>query len=433
MRLRLAALLPLFVLVSTLGIAAPAHAAPGDDVLDVTGTLVDTRTDPPKPVAGVRIGVSIGGQEVADGVSGDDGRYSVALPGTPDELVGEEITVKLDTSTLPAGTTLTDEGDTVRTVTIRTNFDIPIGYRIGPKVDEGAETVRKVTQAIVNGTFLGLLLALAALGLSLVFGTTGLTNFAHGELVTFGAMAVYLLQSQLDFAFVLAAVVAVVLAGGFGYANDRLLWRPLRNRGTGLLAMMIVSIGLAIFVRYTYQYFVGANSHNFNDVPIPRRPFELGPIDIPTRTFWSALICVVVLVAVSIAVQKTRLGKATRAVSDNPPLAASSGIDVDRVILTVWVVGGALAGLAGILWGMNYGFDYQFGFKILLLVFAGIILGGLGTIWGTMVGSVLVGLMIEMSSLVIPAELKYVTALVVLVLVLLVRPQGILGRAQRVG
>ncbi|MGA9102963.1 branched-chain amino acid ABC transporter permease, partial [Aeromicrobium sp.] len=126
-------------------------------------------------------------------------------------------------------------------------------------------------------------------------------------------------------------------------------------------------------------------------------------------------------------------GKATRAVSDNPPLAASSGIDVDRVILTVWIVGAALAGLSGILWGMNYGFDYQFGFKILLLVFASVTLGGLGTIWGTMAGALLVGLMVEMSSLVLPPELKYVTALVVLILVLLVRPQGILGRAQRVG
>ncbi len=433
MRQRLVALLPLLVFLTTLGATAPAHAEPGDDILDVTGTLVDTRTDPPEPVPDVKISVEIDGQEVASGTSDAEGRYSVPLPGTPDELVGEKITVKLDTSTLPAGTTLTDEGDTSRTVTIKTNFDIPIGYRLGPKADESSEIVRKVTQAVVNGIFLGLLLALGALGLSLVFGTTGLTNFAHGELITFGALTAYLFQREAGLAFILAALVAVLLSGAFGYANDVFLWKPLRRRGTGLIAMMIVSIGLAIFVRYLFQYFVGANSHNFSDVGIPRRPWEVGPIDISIRTFWSAVICVVVLVIVSVAVQRTRLGKATRAVSDNPPLAASSGIDVDRVILTVWIVGAALAGLSGILWGMNYGFDYQFGFKILLLVFAGVTLGGLGTIWGTMVGSILVGLMIEMSSLVIPAELKYVTALIVLVLVLLIRPQGILGRAQRIG
>ena len=433
MRLRLVALLPLLVFISLLGANTPAQAEPGDDVLDVVGTLVDTRSDPPKPVPDVTISVEIDGEEVASGTSDAEGRYSIPLPGTPDELVGEKITVKLDTTTLPAGTTLTDEKDTSRTVTIKTNFDIPIGYRIGPAVDESSEIVRKATQSAINGVFLGLLLALAALGLSLVFGTTGLTNFAHGELITFGAVIAFLFQDQWGWAFIPAALLAFLLSGVFGYANDKLLWKPLRARGTGLIAMMIVSIGLAIFLRNVYQYFFGADNHNFRDVPIQRRPWELGPIDISARTFWSAVICTIVLILVSIAVQRTRLGKATRAVSDNPALAASSGIDVDRVILTIWIFGGALAGLSGILWGINYGFDYQVGFKILLLVFAGVTLGGLGTIWGTMAGSVLVGVMVEMSSLVLPPELKYVTALVVLILVLLVRPQGILGRAQRVG
>ncbi len=433
MRLRMVALLPLLVFISLLGVTASAEAEPGDDVLDVVGTLVDTRSDPAKPVPGVVINVEIDGKVVATGTSDAQGKYSIALPGTPDELVGQKIKVTLDTSTLPSGTTLTDEKNISRTVTIKTNFDIPIGYRIGPKADDSSEIVRKASQSFINGIFLGLLLALAALGLSLVFGTTGLTNFAHGELITFGALAAFTFQDQWGWAFLPAAVLGVVLSGAFGYANDVFLWKPLRGRGTGLIAMMIVSIGLAIFLRNVYQYFFGADNHQFRDVPIQRKPWEFGPIDISARTFWSAIICIVVLIVVSIAVQRTRLGKATRAVSDNPPLAASSGIDVDRVILTVWIVGAALAGLSGILWGMNYGFDYQFGFKILLLVFASVTLGGLGTIWGTMAGALLVGLMVEMSSLVLPPELKYVTALVVLILVLLVRPQGILGRAQRVG
>ena len=433
MRLRMVALLPLLVFISLLGVTASAEAEPGDDVLDVVGTLVDTRSDPAKPVPGVVINVEIDGKVVATGTSDAQGKYSIALPGTPDELVGQKIKVTLDTSTLPSGTTLTDEKNISRTVTIKTNFDIPIGYRIGPKADVSSEIVRKVGQSAVNGIFLGLLLALAALGLSLVFGTTGLTNFAHGELITFGALAVYLLQTKLSFPFLLAAISAVVLSGAFGYANDKFLWKPLRGRGTGLIAMMIVSIGLAIFLRNVYQYIVGANNHQFTDVGIRRRPWEIGGIDISARIFWSAVICAIVLVLVSIAVQRTKLGKATRAVSDNPALAAASGIDVDRVIVTIWIFGGALAGLGGVLWGMNYGFDYQFGFKILLLVFASVTLGGLGTIWGTMAGALLVGLMVEMSSLVLPPEIKYVTALVVLILVLLIRPQGILGRAQRVG
>lgn len=431
MRLRLAALLPLIVLAWFIGSTVPAQAA--DHTIDVNGVLVDSTTDPPKPVSGVVISVAMDGKVVGQATSGPEGEFSIPLPGTPDDLVGKTITVKLDTATLPKGTTLTDEKKTSYKLLIKTSADIRIGYRIGPKTDASSEIVRKMGQSAINGVFLGLLLALAALGLSLVFGTTGLTNFAHGELITFGALAAYLFQNQWGWAFVPAAIVGVVLAGVFGWANDVFLWKPLRGRGTGLIAMMIVSIGLAIFLRNVYQYFFGADNHQFSNVPARREPWEFGSIDISPRTFWSAVICTVVLILVSIAVQRTRLGKATRAVSDNPPLAASSGIDVDRVILTVWVVGAALAGLSGILWGINYGFDYQVGFKILLLVFAGVTLGGLGTIWGTMAGSLLVGVMVEMSSLVLPPELKYVTALVVLILVLLVRPQGILGRAQRVG
>ncbi len=433
MRLRLAALLTVMISALVLGATAPAQASPDDDILDINGVLVDTRTDPATPVPGVTVSVTLNGQPAGQAVSDAEGNFTIPLSGTPDELVGEKVTVTLDTDTLPEGTSLTTEGDNVRTLTIKTNFDLRIGYRIGPKVDPASEILRKVGQAAVNGIFLGLLLALAALGLSLVFGTTGLTNFAHGELITFGALAVYLLQTKLSFPFLLAAVSAVVLSGAFGYANDKILWKPLRGRGTGLIAMMIVSIGLAIFLRNVYQYIVGASGHQFTKVGIERRPWEIGGIDVSARIFWSAVICAIVLILVSIAVQRTKLGKATRAVSDNPALAAASGIDVDRVILTIWIFGGALAGLGGVLWGMNYGFDYQFGFKILLLVFASVTLGGLGTIWGTMAGALLVGLMVEMSSLVLPPEIKYVTALVVLILVLLIRPQGILGRAQRVG
>jgi branched-chain amino acid transport system permease protein len=145
------------------------------------------------------------------------------------------------------------------------------------------------------------------------------------------------------------------------------------------------------------------------------------------------VICVLVLVAVSIALQVTRTGKATRAVSDNPALASASGIDVDRVISVVWVVGTALAGLSGVLLGLSQQVEYQMGLKVLLLVFAAVTLGGLGTIWGAMLGSIIVGIFIEVSTVVIPPELKYVGALGILIVILLVRPQGLLGRSQRVG
>ena len=137
--------------------------------------------------------------------------------------------------------------------------------------------------------------------------------------------------------------------------------------------------------------------------------------------------------AVSIALLRTRIGKATRAVADNPALAAASGINVDAVIRVVWVVGGALAALSGILLAMGQGMNYQLGLQILLLVFAAVTLGGLGTAFGALIGSIVVGIFIEVSTLVLPTELKNVGALLVLILVLLVRPQGILGRRERIG
>ncbi|MEP6478194.1 MAG: branched-chain amino acid ABC transporter permease, partial [Rhodoglobus sp.] len=145
-------------------------------------------------------------------------------------------------------------------------------------------------------------------------------------------------------------------------------------------------------------------------------------------------ISVVVLLAVAFFLLRTRLGKATRAVSDNPSLASASGIDVDRVIRIVWVIGGALAGLSGILFAFyRPGVSWDMGFQILLLIFAAVTLGGLGTAFGALVGSLVVGFFIEISTLWIPSDMKFVGALVILILVLLVRPQGILGRKERIG
>ena len=285
-----------------------------------------------------------------------------------------------------------------------------------------------------------LLLAMSALGLSMIFGTTGLTNFAHGELMTFGAIVAFWVDAApgditiggCNVTFLVAMVVGFIASGIFGWVNNKALWQPLRHRGTGLIAMMIVSIGLSIFLRNVYQYAAGASNRNYSQFG-NAQPINFGPITFTNRDVLVAVIATTVLVVVCVALQRTRMGKATRAVADNPALSASSGIDVERVISVVWIGGAALAGLSGILLGLTQGFNYQLGFKTLLLVFAAVTLGGLGTIYGAIVGAFVIGIFIEVSTLFIPAELKYVGALVVLILVLLVRPQGILGRRERIG
>ena len=127
------------------------------------------------------------------------------------------------------------------------------------------------------------------------------------------------------------------------------------------------------------------------------------------------------------------MGKASRAVADNPALASSSGIEVERVIRAVWILGATLASFAGIMVTVNQGVSFVMGQDLLLLIFAAVTLGGLGTINGALVGSVVIGVSIQLSTLFIPTELKYVGALVILILILLVRPQGILGKKGRIG
>jgi branched-chain amino acid transport system permease protein len=389
-------------------------------------------------VAGVTITVSTpDGEEVGSAESDAEGAWLIPVP--------EEgaYTVVLDTATLPDGvpevatdTVETNVGNT-QSKSVLFRFGAPAGGDGGGGgADEQPSTGAvfswdRVAQLTAEGLRFGIVLALAALGLSVIFGTTGLTNFAHGEIITFGAIAAWLLTGA-GLPFLVAAVLAVVLTGGFGWAQDSLLWRPLRRRRTGLIAMMIVSIGLAIFLRYFYLYVFGGERRPYQQFAV-QGGLELGPITLAPRDLISMAVAVVVLAGTVLALSRTRLGKATRAVSDNPALASATGIDVDAVIRVVWIGGAALAGLSGILLALSQQVDYQIGFRSLLLVFAAVVLGGLGTIAGSIVGALIVGLFLQLSTLVIPIELQNAGVLAVLIVVLLIRPQGILGRRERVG
>src|SRR5690606_33703887 len=164
-------------------------------------------------------------------------------------------------------------------------------------------------------------------------------------------------------------------------------------------------------------------------------PVTIAGVRLTDQSLWAMGISVVVLVAVGFALLRTRLGRPTRAVSDHPAPAEASGIDVDRVVRIVWTVACALAGLAGIMLALVLnGVKWDSGMQILLLLFAAITLGGLGTAFGGMIGAIVIGLVVELTpALGLPGDLKYAMALLILILLLLVRPQGLLGKAERVG
>jgi branched-chain amino acid transport system permease protein len=196
---------------------------------------------------------------------------------------------------------------------------------------------------------------------------------------------------------------------------------------------MIVSIGLSLALRYTYQFFLGGGTVQLPGAESPKIKL-FGAVSLSVIDMVSMAISIVVIAAFAWWLLRTRIGKATRAISDNPSLAESSGIDVDRVIRIVWIVAAALAGLAGVLWAyFRPGIKWDMGGQILLLIFAAVTLGGLGTAFGALVGALVVGILVEVSTLWIPSDLKYAGALIVLILILLFRPQGILGKRERVG
>jgi branched-chain amino acid transport system permease protein len=401
--------------------------------------MTDTSNKPATPVAGVDITVEDDtGKVVGSDTSDQTGRFDIELGPTIDVL-GKDFVVKVDKDSLPEGSELRNPDQLELTVTTNLETDISITFPLREVAGETGKFTQSI-QLLVGGLVFSVILAMAALGLSMIFGTTGLTNFAHGELITFGALVAFTLDQLpgtihiggTNVTIVVGVIIAFVLSGVFGWFQDFVLWGPLRKRGTGLIAMMIVSIGLSIFLRNVYQYFAGGDSKNYSQFSSPE-PWEIGPILITPKDVIVIALCTIVLVATCVALQMTRTGKAMRAVADNPALAASSGINVEKVISVVWIGGAALAGLSGVLLGLTQGFDYQIGFKILLLVFAAVTLGGLGTIWGAILGSFIIGIFIEESTLFINAELKFVGALVVLIVVLLFRPQGLLGHAERIG
>ncbi|GAA3170492.1 hypothetical protein GCM10010531_24670 [Blastococcus jejuensis] len=414
-RLLLVALFGLGIAMVVPGIAQAEGEA-------VAGTLTTSRSG---PIEGVEITVSTpDGDEVEVVESDADGRWSVDLPG-PGQYV-----VSIDAEALPDGVTLS--GEDSRTVTVDTGRRQPVAFGlVDGSSGSGSGGVRAI-QLLVDGLRFGLLIAICAVGLSLIYGTTGLTNFAHGELVTIGAIAAWFINVEGGVPLILAALIAMVVGAAVGAVNELGLWRPLRRRGTGLIAALVVSIGLSLLLRYLVQIVYGGRSNPYGDYQTGRS-VDYGLFRMTNADLFTIIICVVVLVLVALMLQRTKIGKAMRAVADNRDLAASSGIDVNRVILVVWVLGGALAALGGVLLGLSDQVQWDMGFRLLLLMFAGVTLGGLGTAYGALVGSLVVGVFVQMSTLVIPSDVKYVGGLLLLIVILVIRPQGILGSRARIG
>jgi neutral amino acid transport system permease protein len=291
-------------------------------------------------------------------------------------------------------------------------------------------------QLLANGLVTGSVIAIAAVGVSIVYGILRLVNFAYGDFMAFGALAAYAFNGPLGMPLVPATLLGMGLTAVLSLALDFALWRPLRARRAGFMSLFLASIGLALVLRQALLFGYGPQPQQFRVDPY--KVYVLGSVRLSEAQFVSIVTAAVVIVGVGIFLARTTLGRTMRALADDRELAAIAGVDVGRVIAFTWLLSGLLAGIAGVLAGLvQTTFDPDFGFTLLLPIFAAVVLGGIGSAYGALAGGLLLGVAMELSTWSsffggVDPVYKPVVAFVLLAAALMVRPQGLFGRARTV-
>ena len=290
--------------------------------------------------------------------------------------------------------------------------------------------LEQVLDTGLTGLSTGSIYALGAVGLTLVYGILKLVNFAHGDFLTFGAYMAFVVNVSWGAPLIFAVFFAMAMTAILGVALERVMWRPMRQRGAGMLQLLLMSIGLALVIRYTLQFFYGTELRSL-DVNKTATIDFLG-LSLGRTQGIVILISFAVLLGTGLMLRYTLLGKRMRALSDSIELAETSGIDTGRVITWTWIFAGAFAGLAGVFLAAVTQIQPELGFELLLPIFAAVVLGGIGDAFGALAGGILLGLVVEWSGLYIASGMKVAVAFIVLILVLIVRPQGIFGKARAI-
>lgn len=280
---------------------------------------------------------------------------------------------------------------------------------------------------LLHGVGFGLvtasIIALSTVALSLQFSVTRSINFAHGELMTVGAYGGFLMTKVTN-DLVLQAIAAMAAGGALGWILNRGLFRPFRKQGANNLVLLVLSVAASLIIQDVLQIIFGGNYVDYKTGLSASH--HVGPFDWTTNDIITMLVAVGVLLLLHFMIRRTRFGKAQRAVADDLSLARTTGIGAERVIDATWVLDGAFAGLAGMFLAIQVGsFTPGLGFAFLLVVFSAAIVGGIGQMYGAMLGAMVIGVVMEVSAMYINPSYKETMAFLILVFVLLVRPQGI--------
>jgi len=277
-------------------------------------------------------------------------------------------------------------------------------------------------QLLVNGIALGSIIALAAVGLTLTYGILRLANFAHGDLMTLGAYFT-LVANLVGLNIWLSAIIGAALTVGFALGTEALIWRPMRDRRATATTLIIISIGLALFLRNGIILIWGAGNQSY-DLPVVSA-LTFGDIRIAYYRVLVVLLALVTIGGLHLLLQYTKVGKAMRAVADNIDLARVSGINVEQVVIWTWVIAAGLTALGGGMYGLITAVRPNMGWFLILPMFASVISGGIGNPYGAIAGAYVIGITQELSTYWISSEYKIGVSLLIMVLVLLVRPQGL--------
>jgi neutral amino acid transport system permease protein len=290
--------------------------------------------------------------------------------------------------------------------------------------------VQELAQTTINGLASGSIYALGAIGLSLVYGILKLVNFAHGDFMTLGGYVAFAVNVSVGMPLIVAALAALVAVAVLGLALEYSVWRPMRRRGAGILQLLLLSIGLAFVIRNLVLFqWTGRNRGLDVDQTQVWHPLDLDLTRIQVIVMVTAGV---VLVAVAVMLKSTLVGKSMRALSDSFDLAEVSGVNTTRVVAYTWLLAGSLAGLAGVLAAIYTTLTPNTGWFLLLSVFAAVVLGGIGNAYGALLGGLALGLVQEWSTMFVVPTYKEAIGFGVLILVLLLRPQGVFGQARTV-
>lgn len=279
----------------------------------------------------------------------------------------------------------------------------------------------QIAQLLVNGVAVGCIIALAAVGLTLTYGILNLSNFAHGDFLTLGAYLTFASNtSGIHLVFsILIGIIGTVIAM---LISEQLLWQKMRKKRANPTTLIIISIGLALFIRSGIEFIWGSSNQNYNLPTVSA--LNIFGVTIAINRIIIMILAIIAIISLHFLLQKTKIGKAMRAVADNVDLARVSGINVEYVVFWTWIITGTLTALAGSMYGF-IAIRPSMGWLLILPMFASVILGGIGNPYGAIAGALIIGISQELTVPLLGSEYKLGVALLIMVIILLFRPEGL--------